>query len=176
MARILPHEKKWIDEKLAFGATENAEAAEAMRNAVENGNVWHDNAEYDEVIERMKRIDSTYTPLVTLLGKSEIVDYPDVASNIIGVGSLVELQDPYETFDALLVGVPTVGQDIYEGMWQEDNKEGELTIVGAESPMGRAIIGLKVGALAVWSVGNKDLSANILGVNNEWLLSKVKQT
>ncbi len=169
MAEFLSHEVTWLGQKLAYGRAENMEASDAMREAVENGNVWHDNAEYDEVIERMKRIDSTYGPLANQLAAAEVVGYPEAQEEAVVLGSLVRLKDAYDTFDALIVGNASLGSNVYEAIWQEQGKDEELVLVGVEAPMAKAMLGQKVGAIATWRVETRELSADIIGVDNGWL-------
>lgn len=175
MAEFLPHEVNWLRQKLAFGHTENMQASDAMREAVENGNVWHDNAEYDEVIERMKRIDSTYGPLASQLASAEEVGYPEPTEDTVVLGSMVRLKDSYDAFDALIVGNGTLGNTVYEALWHEQGQTEELTVVGVESPMGKALLGQRVGAIATWKVETRELSAEVIGLDNGWAKAAADQ-
>ncbi len=175
MANILKHEFEWLQHKMTEGEAKNFTAAADMANAIENGNVWHDNAEYDEVRDRMKQIDATYKPFMFTLANAIVVEYPEPTDEVVSIGSLVKLTDPHGTYSALIVGIASLGLDLYEEMWQKDGNSDDLLVLGAEAPMASALIGRVVGDLAVWNVGKDEHSTSVLELDNGWLSSLMSQ-
>lgn len=174
MAKLLPHEIEWLKAKVAQGELENHKAALDMGNAVENGNVWHDNAEYDAAIEDMKRIDATYGPIINALGNAEPVAYP-VDSDEANLGSLLRLKDNYDTFYALLIGMASLNVAMYDDLWASQGKtEEDLTLLSAESPMGQAVLGKTIGTVATWSVETRHLSVEVVDIDNQWLQDNIQ--
>ncbi len=172
MSNILPHELKWLNNKLEEGRIANQQAAHDMGDAVESGNVWHDNAAYDEVRDRMKLIDNTYGPLSDALIHSEVENYPEIDAEQIALGSLVRIRDTFSpnAYDALIVGIASLNPHKYQQAWENENNEEELTVVGVEASLGKALIGGKVGdIITVTNANGSSYDADIIAVDNAWL-------
>ncbi len=169
-AVLLPHELEWAKLQLEDGIIANNQASDDMRNAIENGNQWHDNAEYDEVIERMKRIDTALAPIAKAVKDRTVVDYPSGEASLVLPGSLVDIEDDYETYRGLLVGLVSLDKDgEYEKRFRADfGEEGGFEVIGCQSPLGTAVLGHEPGQKFQWDVAGRSFEANVLDINNQW--------
>lgn len=172
MTQLLPHERHWLVEQLGEGDAENQQAADDMAAAIASGNQWHDNAQYDEVIERMKLIDNRYGPLLMALRDREVAPYPTPTHESVAIGSLIRLRDPYETFSGLIVGMATLGDDKYRAFYDADDAE-TFEIIGIESPLAKASVGHVAGDSVEWEVNGQTLSAELVSVDNGWLIERI---
>jgi transcription elongation GreA/GreB family factor len=166
MAEILIHELAMLQARMAEGVEANHEVAGDMANAIENGNQWHDNSEYDEAVERMKLIDTTFGRIATALSEAVIVEYPEVDAEVVGLGSLVQVSMHGDKFNVAVVGQNLVGAENYQQAW---DSEEDLEVTAVAAPMGEALLGKRVGEEAVYSAGDNMMQMDIIGVNQVWM-------
>lgn len=176
MKNILPHEKDLLCLRLARGEAENRQVAIDMQNAIENGNQWHDNAEYDEAIERMKRIDSMYGPVLRLLGNCVVIEYPRENDSKVQLGSLVGIRQDNDRFNVLLVGQVLTGSEQYEEMWRNYNGDDiDLYVTTTDALMGQALIGCDEGDIASYRANNRLIKMEINSIDQNWLQLNFKK-
>ena len=173
MTKFLAHEKVWLRAEIDEGIAQNQTASTDMAAAIEAGNQWHDNAEYDEVIERMKLIDSRFGPMAKEFANREVVPYPEPESDTASLGTLLTLKDEDTKFNALLVGMGRIGEDAYSGWHKEDFPDADFEVIGFESPIGEASMGARLGDTVSWQVGERVMSAEVQAINNSWLIQYV---
>jgi transcription elongation GreA/GreB family factor len=168
--KILPHERQLLLAKLSEGERANYEVSDQMSNAIENGNAWHDNAEYDAAIERMKHIDSSYGPIARLVKGATVVEYPDLSSPVAGLGSLVLYEQFQERYNTLLVSTVLVGQVGYEKAWEQAPlNDGAFEVTSVESPLGSALLGVQAGESTDFEVNGRNQSVQVHVVDQQWV-------
>jgi len=124
--------KKVEDELDELKAVKRKEVAEKIKQALAFGDI-SENSEYDEAKNEQAQLEERIAKLETILRKARIVDESEISRDVVSIGSTVKVMD------------------------LEFNEEVEYTIVGSaeadpyelkisnESPVGRALIGNKVG-------------------------------
>ncbi len=168
MTLILPHESVWLQEKLFEANQRNLELSDAMRSAIENGNAWHDNAEYDDTIEAMQKFDIEVRPFVELDREAEVITYP--TGDRVQIGSALLLEASFGLTNLLIVGSLLLGSDSYQQKWQQTKQDGvELEVSGTESILVQATLGNIAGSTVYWTVGKNSFNAHIRDVDNMWL-------
>lgn len=124
--------KKYEDELHDLKVVRRKDVAQKLKEAREQGDL-SENAEYDAAKDEQREIEERIAVLEEMLKNIEVVGDEDISSDKVGVGCTVTLFD------------------------MEEDEEIEYTIVGSseanvldgkisnESPVGRALIGAKVG-------------------------------
>lgn len=170
MNKLLPHEISMLERVLDRGREENNRAAVDMAHAASDTNSWHDNAEYDEVRDRMKLIDARYLPVVRILAEKAIGQYPELGEPAITLGSLVSITfESGESQNILVVGQVREGVNMYQEEWLKDGRDDELLVVSAESPLGMALAGCRPGETAVYTIKDRSISVHVNGVDQSWI-------
>jgi len=165
MSNLLPHEMAELRHALARGMRENDEAAADMAEAVDDPNVYHDNAAYDEVIERMKLIDGRYGPIAIKLAEAALARYPEEDDDTVMIGSFVRVDFGRGEENVAVVGL-AADTDIYV---KALNNGQHGMIASAESPVGMALTGAKAGDDVTYKIGDREVTAKILGINQTWI-------
>ncbi len=124
---------KKIEEELEeLKSVKRKEVAEKIKQALAFGDI-SENSEYDEAKNEQAQLEERIAKLEDILRKARIVDESELTKDIVGIGSTVKVKD------------------------LEFDEEVEYTIVGSseadpyelkisnESPVGKALIGRKVG-------------------------------
>ncbi len=121
-------------EKLRFEL--NVTLPNEIRKAVELGDL-RENSEYKAALERQQFVQARLGQLTQRLSKLSSIDESQIATDAVGMGSriTVEDQDSKEREDYNLIFGDA-----------EDFEDGQVTM---SSPIGRALLGKKVGEVAV---------------------------
>jgi transcription elongation factor GreA len=121
-------------EKLRFEL--NVTLPNEIRKAVELGDL-RENSEYKAALERQQFVQARLGQLTQRLSKLSSIDESQIATDAVGMGSklVVEDQDTKEREDYYLIFGDA-----------EDFEDGQVTM---SSPIGRALLGKKVGDVAV---------------------------
>lgn len=114
------------------------EIAERLKNAIEFGDLM-ENAEYDDAKNEQARIEHRIDQIETMLSKAKVIDRRHVKTKEVGVGSLVEIKQ---------VGSPKKQEFRIVGP-AEANPDNHM--ISFQSPVGKALMGLKVGDVAIVS-------------------------
>lgn len=124
--------KKIEDELEQLKTVRRKEVAERIKQALAFGDI-SENSEYDEAKNEQAQVEERIAKLETTLRKARVIDENDITNDMVNVGSTVKVKD------------------------LEFDEEVEYKIVGSaeadpynlkisnESPVGRALIGRKVG-------------------------------
>ncbi len=112
------------------------EVAERLKNAISYGDLM-ENSEYDDAKNEQARIEHRIEILEAMLAKARIIDRRHVKTKEVGVGSLVELKE-----------VGTAKKHAYRivGPAEADPEDHKISF---QSPVGRALMGHKVGDVIV---------------------------
>lgn len=109
--------------------TGREEAAQAIKVARAHGDL-RENAEYDTAKEEQGKMEARIRQLEDMLRRAQVGAPP--AGDVVSAGSVVTAIDEDGDEDTFLIGS------------REDRTTG-LTVVSADSPLGRALVGAKVG-------------------------------
>jgi transcription elongation factor GreA len=107
-----------------------------IRKAVELGDL-RENSEYKAALERQQFVQARLGQLTQRLSKLSSIDESQIATDAVGLGSRVVVEDQ-----------DTKARESYQMIFgdAEDFDEGQVTM---SSPIGRALLGKKVGELAL---------------------------
>ena len=116
--------------------TKRNEIAERIRESKDHGEFSEDNNELDEIKIEQAMIESRISELKSILSGAEILDITKVDTSHVGLGTFVTVHDVDRDFDFEVRIVASIEANADEDMISE------------ESPMGDALMGLKIGEVA----------------------------
>ncbi|MHB1297079.1 MAG: GreA/GreB family elongation factor [Gemmatimonadaceae bacterium] len=121
-------------EKLRFEL--NVTLPNEIRKAVELGDL-RENSEYKAALERQQFVQARLGQLTQRLSKLSSIDESQIATDAVGLGSRVVVEDQ-----------DTNGRESYHMIFgdAEDFDEGQVTM---SSPIGRALLGKKIGEVTL---------------------------
>ncbi len=124
--------KKLEDELELLKTVRRKEIAERIKQAIAFGDI-SENSEYDEAKNEQAQVEDRINRLETMLRKATIVDEEDINTDIVSIGSTVQVKDLEfdEVVEYVIVG--STEADPYE------------LKISNESPVGKALIGSKIG-------------------------------
>lgn len=124
--------KKSEEELDELKTVKRKEIAERIKEALAFGDI-SENAEYDEAKNEQAQLEERIAKLEALLRNAKIIDEEDISTDNVSIGSRVKVKDlEYdEEIEYTIVG--SAESDPYEGK------------ISNESPVGRALIGGKLG-------------------------------
>ena len=128
--------KKGYDERVArleeLKVVRRKEVAQKLKEAREQGDL-SENAEYDAAKDEQRDIEARIEELEKLLKNVEVVGQDEVDADTVGIGSRVKLYD---------VEMDEEVEYTIVGSTEANSLEGKIS---NESPVGKALIGKKVG-------------------------------
>ena len=126
--------KKLEDELELLKTVRRKEIAERIKQAIAFGDI-SENSEYDEAKNEQAQVEDRINKLETMLRKAVIIDEEDINTDIVSIGSIVQVNDLEfdEIVEYTIVG--STEADPYE------------LKISNESPVGRALLGTKVGVV-----------------------------
>lgn len=124
--------KKLEDELELLKTVRRKEVAERIKQAIAFGDI-SENSEYDEAKNEQAQVEERINKLENMLRKAVIIDEEDINTEIVSIGATVQVKDLEfdEVVEYMIVG--STEADPYE------------LKISNESPVGRALLGLKVG-------------------------------
>ena len=127
--------KKYEDELNELKLVKRQEVAQKIKEAREQGDL-SENAEYDAAKDEQRDIEARIEELEKILKNAEVIDEDEVDTNVISVGCQITILDL--EFDEEI---------IYKivGSTEADSINGKIS---NESPVGKALIGKKIGEIA----------------------------
>ena len=133
---ILTYEglKKYQEELQELKVVKRREVAEKIKEAREQGDL-SENAEYDAAKDEQRDIEARIEELEKILKNAEVVDEDEVDLEVINIGCMVKILD-VEYNDELEYKIV--------GSTEANSLKGKIS---NESPVGKALIGKKVGDL-----------------------------
>ena len=130
---LTPEGKKQLAEKLDFlKSVKRPEVVKKIGIAREYGDL-SENAEYDSAKEEQAELEAEIAEIEDLLLNAIIINKKDIDTSVVSIGTKVELYD--EEFDEDVIYTIT-------GSSESDPRNG---LISNESPVGKALIGHKVG-------------------------------
>lgn len=124
--------KKLEDELELLKTVKRKEIAERIKQAIAFGDI-SENSEYDEAKNEQAQVEDRINRLETMLRKAIIIDEEDINTDVVSIGATVQVKDLEfdEVVEYMIVG--STEADPYE------------LKISNESPVGKALLGSKVG-------------------------------
>lgn len=129
------------------------EVAERLKNAISYGDL-SENSEYDDAKNEQARVEHRIDQIETMLARARIIDRRHVKTKEVGIGSLVEIKRvgrSRQQFTYRIVGPA------------EANPENQM--ISYQSPVGRALIGLKVNDVAVVKAPAGEIKYRVVSIS-----------
>ena len=127
--------KKYEDELEHLKVVRRKEVADKIKEARGQGDL-SENAEYDAAKEEQRTIESRIEEIEKILKNAEVIDEDEIDKEKISIGCKVKVRDMSEKEDVIYRIV---------GSTEANSLKGKIS---NESPVGKALIGLKVGQTA----------------------------
>jgi transcription elongation factor GreA len=143
--------KRLEDELHLLKSVKRREIAERIRTAIEFGDI-SENSEYEEAKNEQAFIEGRIITLEKLLRRARVIDTRDVPEDTVAVGSTVLLKDL------------EYGDEIEYTIVGSAEADPALNKISNESPVGRAILGKKVGDVVEVKVPAGTLKYQILNI------------
>jgi transcription elongation factor GreA len=144
--------KKLADELSELKNVKRKEVAERLKNAISYGDLT-ENSEYDDAKNEQARVEHRIDQIETMLAKARIIDRRHVKTKEVGIGSLVEIKQvgsSRKQFSYRIVGPAEANPDNH--------------MISYQSPVGRALMGLKVGEVASVTAPAGDIRYRIVSI------------
>jgi transcription elongation factor GreA len=144
--------KKLVEELERLRTTGREQIAGKIKEARSFGDL-SENAEYDEAMNEQAIMEAKISRLEEELKNAQILDDEDVRTDVIGIGSLVKAHDRSydETLEFQIIG---------KAQANPDEKR-----ISDESPIGRALLGHKVGEIVEVEVPVGTIFLEILDIS-----------
>lgn len=143
--------KKLEDELEHLITVRRKEIAECIKQARDYGDL-SENSEYDEAKNEQAVVEARITQIETMLKNIKVVDDKDFDANIVSVGSKVTVYDKeFEEEDSYVL----------VGSTEADPMNGKISY---ESPVGKALLGKKLGEEVVASTPDGDIALVIRAI------------
>lgn len=143
---------KKLEEELEYlKSVKRREVAERIRQAIDFGDI-SENSEYEDAKNEQAFIEGRILTLEKKLRNARVIDYSEVATDVVSLGSKVLLKD-LESGDEL--------EYVIVGSMEADPGENKIS---NESPVGKAIMGQTIGSIVQVSVPAGDLKYQILDI------------
>jgi transcription elongation factor GreA len=128
------------------------EVAERIKQALEFGDI-SENSEYEDAKNEQGFIEGRIIQIENILRNARLLDEADVETDIVGLGSRVQIREVEsgENFEYLIVG--------------SAEADPERDRISNESPVGKALIGEKVGTRVDVAAPMGKLQYEILAIN-----------
>lgn len=143
--------KKLGDELNELKNVRRREVAERLKNAIGYGDLT-ENSEYDDAKNEQARIEHRIDQLETMLARAKIIDRRHVKTKEVGIGSLVEIKQvgSGKKHSYRIVGPAEANPDNH--------------MISFQSPVGRALMGLKPGDIAIVSAPAGEIKYRVLSI------------
>ncbi len=133
---------------------ERAAVAAAIAEAREKGDL-RENAEYAAARERQRLLEAQIAELEALLAQSEVIDLSNIDTSKVGLLATVRIRNRKTTQEFVYQLVPAVDADVRAGK------------ISVESPIGKALLGQKVGVVVQVQVPAGLLELEVLEIRYE---------
>ena len=145
---------KIVAEHEELVSVKRAEVAERIKEAISYGDI-SENAEYDSAKNEQAELEERIYTLENMIRKAKIVQEDDVKGDVVNVGLKVKVKDLDMDFEE---------EDTYKivGVIESDP---DKNLVSNESPIGRALLGKKVGDIASFETPGGMVQMKILKIS-----------
>ena len=121
--------------------------------AVENGNVWHDNNDFEQCEIDERRLSREISKLQQTMKDATIICEKEINSKVVNYGAKVEVCVKNDA-----------GENIFNILFSDSDEESEHTKISANSPLGKVIFQKEVGFKDSYKVGDMKFSVEILKI------------
>lgn len=125
------------------------------KEAVEHGDVWHDNYSFEQVEIQERALIRTISDMKYKLKDVEIIEESFENSSVVNIGSTVEVQLTFSEDDIETLTVSISGD--------YSNKK-DSSIISVNSPLACCIIGKSIGYSGYYEVNSLKIKATILNI------------
>ncbi len=143
--------KKLEDELYYLKATKRGEVAERIKEARSHGDL-SENSEYDAACEERAMVEARIRTLEEQLKNAQLVDQTDLKRDIVQIGSAVRVLD-YEYNEEMVYSIV--------GMTESNPAQNKIS---DQSPVGKALLGRKVGETVVVTAPGGEYTYKILEI------------
>ncbi len=143
--------KKLEDELYYLKATKRGEVAERIKEARSHGDL-SENSEYDAACEERAMVEARIRTLEEQLKNAQLVDQADLKRDIVQIGSAVRVLD-YEYNEEIEYSIV--------GMTESNPAQNKIS---DQSPVGKALLGRKVGETVVVTAPGGEYTYKILEI------------
>ncbi len=143
--------EKFKEELFDLKVNQRKEVAQKIKEAREQGDL-SENAEYDAAKEEQAEIEARISHLEAVLKNVDVIDEDEIGTDVVNVGTKVKLYDVEFEEELTYQMVGSSESNLLE------NK------VSNESPVGKALMGKKVGETVKVPVGGSEISFKILEI------------
>ena len=146
--------KKLEDELDYLRSEKRQQVAERLKVAISYGDI-SENSEYDDAKNEQAFVEGRILPLENMIRNAQIIKDTDITKNVVSLGCKVKIED-METHD----------QEEYTVVGTtEADPMAEPPRISNESPVGKAILGQKVGAVVKVTTPIGELDYKIVAVS-----------
>lgn len=135
-----------------FKTVRRREVAERIKQALEYGDI-SENSEYEDAKNEQGFIEGRILALEKMLRNAKVIDNVDISTDVVSLGTRVKLTDleNNETMDYTIVGSA-----------EANPAEGKIS---NESPVGRALMGQRMGSVISVKVPVGEMKYKIVGIH-----------
>jgi len=144
--------KKLEDELENLRAVKRHEIAERLKIAISYGDI-SENSEYDDAKNEQAFLEGRVIELDKMIRNAQVIKSSSISKDVVSLGCKVTVEDMETKEKTEYIVVGTTEADPFEGR------------ISNESPVGKAILGEKVGKKVQVSTPMGDLSYKILEIN-----------
>lgn len=146
--------KKLEDELDYLRSEKRQQVAERLKIAISYGDI-SENSEYDDAKNEQAFVEGRILTLENMIRNAKVIKDSDINKDIVSLGSKVKIQD-METGD----------EDEYEVVGTtEADPMADIPRISNESPVGKAILGQKVGSVCVVRTPAGELNYKIVSIS-----------
>lgn len=143
---------KIVAEHEELVSVKRAEVAERIKEAISYGDI-SENAEYDSAKNEQAELEERIHKLETMMQKAKIVQEEDVKGDVVNVGLKVKVKNTESGRETNFSIVGTTESDPFEGK------------ISNESPVGKALIGHKIGDVVVVEIPDGTITYEITSID-----------
>lgn len=121
--------------------------------AAENGDVWHDNNDFEQCEIEERRLSKSIADLEEKIKNIEIISSPSSSKNTVNYGAIVKVKisgDDEEPDD----------DDVITLLFSDSDQKVEYQKTNANTPIGKVIFGESIGFIGNYTVNNKGVVTN----------------
>jgi transcription elongation factor GreA len=155
--------KKLEDELDYLRSEKRQQVAERLKVAISYGDI-SENSEYDDAKNEQAFVEGRILTLENMIRNAKVIKDTDANKNIVSLGNKVKIRD-METGD----------EDEYEVVGTtEADPMADIPRISNESPVGKAILGKKVGAVCTVRTPSGELNYKIVSISKSSGATKKK--
>jgi len=126
------------------------------REAVEHGDVWHDNHSFEQAEIKERALIRTIADMKSQLNNIEIIEEDSNDSSIVNIGSTVDVKLTFSEDDIEELKVTISG---------DYNREKDSSVISVNSPLASCIMGKSVGFSGYYKVNSSKIKVTILNIS-----------